>query len=127
MTIDDAIEHAEEIACGNDQCAKDHAQLADWLREFRRARMEIDLLKTLRDGFKADARKYKDENARLRELVSLMYRNMQGVLDCSTDTVFVNSFMTLRDHMDECMEVMAELGMPPRDYESRRRELGLED
>ena len=66
-----------------------------------------------------------DENAKLRELVSCMYRNMQGVLDCSTDTVFVNSFMTLRDHMDECMEVMAELGMPPRDYKSRRRELGV--
>lgn len=69
----------------------------------------------------------KAENAKLRELVSSMYRNMQGVLDCSTDTVFANSIMTLRDYMDECMEVMAELGMPPRDYESRRRELGLED
>lgn len=69
MTIDEAIEHAEERACGNDQCAKDHAQLADWLRELRRARMEIDLLKTLRDGFRADAQKYKAENAKLRELV----------------------------------------------------------
>ena len=66
MTIDEAIEHTEERACGNDQCAKDHAQLADWLRELRRARMEIDLLKTLRDGFKADAQKYKAENAKLR-------------------------------------------------------------
>jgi len=69
MTIDEAIEHAEERACGNDRCAKDHAQLADWLRELRRARMEIDLLKTLRDGFKADAQKYKAENAKLRESV----------------------------------------------------------
>lgn len=72
MTIDEAIGHAEERACGNDQCAKDHAQLADWLRELRRARMEIDLLKTLRDGFKADAQKYKAENARLRELCKSM-------------------------------------------------------
>ena len=69
MTIDEAIEHAEEISCGNDQCAKDHAQLADWLRELRRARMEIDLLKTLRDGFRADAQKHKAENAKLRESV----------------------------------------------------------
>lgn len=73
MTIDEAIEHAEERACGNDQCAKDHAQLADWLRELRRARMEIDLLKTLRDGFKADAQKYKAENAKLRELVHTIW------------------------------------------------------
>ena len=72
MTLDEAIEHAEERARGNDQCAKDHAQLSDWLRELRRARMEIDLLKTLRNGFKADAQKYKAENAKLRELVHLM-------------------------------------------------------
>jgi chromosome segregation ATPase len=67
MTLDEAIEHAEwcaENSCG--ECADDHAQLADWLRELRRARMEIDLLKTLRDGFKADAQKYKAENAKLR-------------------------------------------------------------
>ena len=67
MTLDEAIEHAEwcaENSCG--ECADDHAQLADWLRELRRARMEIDLLKTLRDGFKADVNKLKDENAKLR-------------------------------------------------------------
>ena len=73
MTIDEAIEQVEERACGNDQCAKDHAQLADWLRELRRARMEIDLLKTLRDGFKADAQKYKDENDKLRELAKAVW------------------------------------------------------
>ncbi len=70
MTINEAIEHAEEIACGNDQCAKDHAQLADWLRELRRARIKIDLLKTLKDGFKTDAQRYKSENAKLRELLA---------------------------------------------------------
>lgn len=67
MTLDEAIAHAEwcaENSCG--ECADDHAQLADWLRELRRARMEIDLLKTLRDGFKADAKKYEAENAKLR-------------------------------------------------------------
>ena len=78
MTIDEAIEQVEERACGNDQCAKDHAQLADWLRELRRARMEIDLLKTLRDGFKADAQKYKGENARLRELVRDMFEEIEA-------------------------------------------------
>jgi len=78
MTLDEAIEHAEERACGNDQCAKDHAQLADWLRELRRARMEIDLLKTLRDGFRADAQKYKAENEKLRELA-------RALLTCATD------------------------------------------
>lgn len=67
MTLDEAITHAEWCAdnsCG--ECADDHRQLAEWLRELRRARTEIDLLKTLRDGFKADVKKLKDENAKLR-------------------------------------------------------------
>lgn len=81
MTLDEAIEHTEERACGNDQYANDHAQLADWLRELRRARMEIDLLKTLRDGFKADAQKYKAENVNLRELLLEAYETATE-LDC---------------------------------------------
>ena len=64
--------------------------------------------------------------AKLRELVDQMYRDMQGVLDMSTDTVFVDSIGTLRDMMDLHMQAMAELGMPPMDYEDRMRELGME-
>jgi hypothetical protein len=66
------------------------------------------------------------EDRKLRELASRMYKNMQGVLRLSTDTVWVNSLMTLRDCMDEHMEIMDELGMPPSDYESRKCELGIE-
>ena len=76
MTLDEAIEHAEEVAtnrCG--ECAEEHKQLADWLRELKRARMKIDLLKILRDGFKADAQKHKDENARMRELCKRVLKN----------------------------------------------------
>ena len=65
------------------------------------------------------------ENVLLRTSVSQMYRDMQGVLDMSTDTVFVDSIGTLRDKMDWYMQAMAELGMPPADYEQRMRELGL--
>lgn len=68
MTLGEAIAHAEwcaKEACG--ECAEEHEQLADWLRELKRARMKIDLLKILRDGFKADAQKYKAENEKLRE------------------------------------------------------------
>lgn len=39
MTLDEAILHAEEIANkGCDQCAKDHKQLAEWLKELKRLR-----------------------------------------------------------------------------------------
>lgn len=70
--------------------------------------------------------KLESENTKLRELVTLMYRNMQGVLDMSTDTVWVDDIGTLRDEMDYHMQAMAELGMPPADYERRMRELGIE-
>ena len=66
------------------------------------------------------------QNAKLRELVALMYRDMQGVLDMSTDTVWVDDVGTLMDEMDCHMQAMAELGMPHADYERRMRELGVE-
>ena len=39
MMLDEAIEHAKEVArtCNDDQCAADHIQLADWLRQARGA------------------------------------------------------------------------------------------
>lgn len=33
MTLEEAIAHAADKGCGTDQCAADHRQLADWLRE----------------------------------------------------------------------------------------------
>lgn len=85
MTLDEAIAHAEWCAkesCG--ECSEEHWQLADWLRELRRARMELDLLRTLREEFRADAQRYKAENDRLRELIEVLincgrkYHTMNG-------------------------------------------------
>lgn len=39
MTLEEAIEHCEEVAkitCG--ECAKEHLQLAEWLRELKQRR-----------------------------------------------------------------------------------------
>ena len=36
MTLDEAIKHCEEIACNNTNCALEHKQLAEWLKELRR-------------------------------------------------------------------------------------------
>ena len=33
MTLDEAIRHAEEKACGNTGCAEEYRQLAKWLKE----------------------------------------------------------------------------------------------
>lgn len=68
----------------------------------------------------------KAENDKLRELVNQMYRDMQDVLDMSSDTVWVDAIGTLRDKMDYHMQVMSALGIPPMDYEHRMRELGVE-
>ena len=38
MTIDEAIRHCDEIAAGCGECADEHRQLAEWLRELKRLR-----------------------------------------------------------------------------------------
>lgn len=39
MTIDEAIEHCEDVAaCNPDQCGEEHAQLAEWLKELKERR-----------------------------------------------------------------------------------------
>lgn len=36
MTIEEAISHCKEKACGNTECAAEHKQLAEWLTELKR-------------------------------------------------------------------------------------------
>jgi hypothetical protein len=38
--LDEAIAHATDVAntCGNGQCADDHRQLAEWLKELKQRR-----------------------------------------------------------------------------------------
>ena len=38
MTLEEAIIHCEEKACGNTQCALEHRQLAEWLKELQQYR-----------------------------------------------------------------------------------------
>jgi hypothetical protein len=38
MTLDEAIKHAEEKSQGCGQCAAEHKQLADWLKELKELR-----------------------------------------------------------------------------------------
>lgn len=42
MTLDEAIQHAREVAAsGCSECCKEHAQLAEWLEELLRRREEM--------------------------------------------------------------------------------------
>lgn len=38
MTLEEAIIHCNEKACGNTQCALEHRQLAEWLQELQALR-----------------------------------------------------------------------------------------
>lgn len=42
MTLDEAIQHCEEKAKCGDACGQEHKQLADWLKELRQAREELE-------------------------------------------------------------------------------------
>ena len=42
LTLDEAIRHAEEKACGNTGCAEEHRQLAKWLKELKWRRVKMD-------------------------------------------------------------------------------------
>ena len=46
MTLDEAIAHAREIAAGCEECADEHAQLAEWLEELRDLRGGCQLEET---------------------------------------------------------------------------------
>ena len=42
MTLNEAIRHAEEKACGNTGCAEEYGQLAEWLKELKWRRVKMD-------------------------------------------------------------------------------------
>lgn len=93
MTLDEAIEHAKEVArtCDDSQCAADHMQLAEWLRQARGAeksakwytakiqeletqlmdwKVEWESERDHADMMESIAVKRSKENAKLREFVS---------------------------------------------------------
>ena len=50
MTLDEAIEHAKEVACDDGPCTTEHAQLADWLSELKMLRTENESLRNNNAG-----------------------------------------------------------------------------
>ena len=41
MTLEDAIKHCEDKACGTSLCNKEHKQLAKWLKELKQYRKRL--------------------------------------------------------------------------------------
>lgn len=102
MTLEEAIEHCEQKACGNRECAKEHRQLADWLKELQAIKMNnINNCKEIEEryplcinccelkqqecaGFCSNYWKYKGaieqkaiDDAEIRELKSLLEKETQ--------------------------------------------------
>jgi hypothetical protein len=44
MTLDEAIQHAEEQGVDGNACAADHRQLAEWLRELKQFKLGVPML-----------------------------------------------------------------------------------
>jgi len=42
MTLDEAIEHCKEKSCSNTECAREHKQLAVWLKEYKKRYGELN-------------------------------------------------------------------------------------
>jgi len=63
MTIDEAIEHCENTACrlGFTECGKDHRQLAEWLKELKELREDIQAIERLSDYRYEENRSLKNE------------------------------------------------------------------
>lgn len=65
MSIDEAIAHCHEKALCDGPCARDHAQLAEWLCELKQVRAE---------------------NAKLRELCAGMWKDIPKTDGCGWDS-----------------------------------------
>lgn len=91
MTIDEAIEHAKEVArtCDDVECAAEHMQLAEWLRQARGA------TKAAR-WYTARISEIEDENAKLRSMVTavlvLIHEDIYEWLDATMDNIFGKGF-----------------------------------
>lgn len=99
--------------------------MADWLRELRQVRIDIEVLKIFRDGFKEDAQKYKAENERLRELCADMLRTMKH----TTGPYIQTNHYTLLTKVfrdGKPTNVMVSLTSLEERYEQRFHELGIE-
>lgn len=105
MTLDEAIEHAKEVArtCDDSQCAADHMQLAEWLRQARSAEKAARY-------YTAKIRGLKDENAKLRELCKDLWKDALQ-FDGFWDYVYDDGTNYRDDELPHYQERMRELGI----------------
>ena len=109
MTLDEAIEHAKEVArtCDDSGCAADHIQLAEWLRQARGAGKAARWYTSRIHELEAD-------NAKLRGL-ALILLNCAGSVDrCDNCMLNGNPYdVVVRDWFacDTLYDMVKEMGL----------------
>ena len=85
LTLDEAIEHAEDIAISaiGCECREEHRQLAEWLRILKKAKFEYDEAWKILTHPTPDVR-YPDVNR--AKIVVDVFRNSLGLLDAERRT-----------------------------------------
>lgn len=140
MTLDEAIEHAEQTARSCEgECSEDHRQLSEWLKELRRLRkiwntvradaraanLESEQLKSENASLRGAAMglgelcdQLKEENAKLRELVRDLHKalftlDIDHCQACQRDSINGPCTKFMVRGSDECSieEDMRELGI----------------
>ena len=110
MTIDEAIEHAKEVArtCDDVECAAEHIQLAEWLRQARGA------TKAAR-WYTAKISELEDENAKLRELADAVNEFVEDThcedCPCRRDCDDNNRIFCANNFSYHAFAAMRELGI----------------
>ncbi len=109
MTIDEAIKHAEEVADTNERlcetahpamqlsnygkCAREHRQLAEWLKELKRLKRQMSSSKDLNSWIPVSERLPKDE-----EYVLVCYSNG----DIRTAYYYIDTSVYETEFEDSC-------------------------
>lgn len=95
-TLDDAIDHAEQVAFmlkdDNPGCAAEHERLADWLKELRHLRLQnsglikrVESLQKEFREFKRNAATSIDENVHIRLEISQFSKRWMGAIEISRE------------------------------------------
>lgn len=114
MTLDEAIEHAKEVArtCDDSQCAAEHMQLAEWLKKAR-------IYEKVKKMSVSMIRKLDAENAKLRELV-----HKQDALTKAVHAYWaggeesLDDFNVMMNLNAQVLKLMCELGIEVDDGET---------
>ena len=128
MTLEEAIEHADERAGDEtccDECRHDHAQLAEWLRELKELR---GIWRNLMIAYEGVCRKYNEADDRYIATINYLYGKVAWTDHVNIELrQLVQDMYTCIDHIDDvdCRGCPLD-DTAACDFEGRMAALGIE-